>query len=280
MSQWNVHWCTYVWHGMAWHGETQLKYAITYFAIHFLFIFHNLFSVHIPVVSSFSVYSPLSSFFFQILLLFSPLFVLFVVYFWHVCFLLFDARKLHQWLQCWIYGCLYVCVCVFLSLSESLSQCVSWSWWWLVFDTDHIISSNMYFVYSMYLKYHKSKGMTQSFFVPRKSSGKWGHKTPKKIRKMRKINTLLESNRILWRHAMSISISISISHFVCGMPSKWKWQNFNAHTTANTHNQNQNPIFLILLIVFLSLEYFLVVVFFLLLLGPARKIEPMDKDKT
>lgn len=178
--------CMYVcvvWHGMAWHGETQLKYAIAYFAIHFLFIFHNLFSVHIPVVSSFSVYSPL--FFFQCpLLLFfvlCALFVLFVVHFWHVYFLCspmpencISGLSVEYTIVCMCLSvCVPVAICEREREREGLPQCrLTWPWWWwLVFDTDHIISSNMYFVYFVYsvcLKYHKSKGMTQSFFVPRK----------------------------------------------------------------------------------------------------------------
>lgn len=104
--------CTYVRYGMAWHGmerpNSNMPSHIS------LFISYLFFTIYFPCTFPSYHHSAciLTTFFFPSSCFFSPLFVLFVVHFWHVCFLLSHARKLHQWPQCWLYGCLCVCVSV------------------------------------------------------------------------------------------------------------------------------------------------------------------------
>lgn len=141
---------------MAWYGmerpNSNMPSHISLF-ISYLF-FHNLFSVHIPVVSSFSVYSPLSFFHsLCVCLLFSaPLFVLFVVHSWHVYVFIFSFMSKNcisgLSVECTVrYGCLYVRVSVCLCACPCRYLCELGPMWWLVFDTDHIISSNSCILY-------------------------------------------------------------------------------------------------------------------------------------
>lgn len=110
--------------------SAQLKYAITYFAIHFLFIFHNLFSVHIPrLFFSYSLSLSMS------LCLYLPVrFVCGSFLAWF--FLLLPFEKLHH---------------------SDLCECVQSRGF-----RGHYIIVRVLCVDAIYLKYHKSKGMTQS----------------------------------------------------------------------------------------------------------------------
>lgn len=217
MSQWNVCFSSMKW-------SAQLKYAITYFAIHFLFIFHNLFSVHILRPSS------------------SVIFSLCVLHFCSVCicvcFSVFICRSLCLWLIFgwgWFSMCrfckriasvayVYICVCVWasvwvlvpvsisLSLSPSYLTLLSVSMLCSQSDTDGIISSYVYFVYSTYFEYHKSKGMTPQLSLLFSMccavvEGRQWLKRTKSQNEKNKYTILswnrIESNRILWKHVVS-----------------------------------------------------------------------------
>lgn len=135
MSQWNVLWCILymygmVWYGMAWRDPTQICHHI--FRYSFLIYFsQSTFRAHsrrsrIIIQCIFTTFFLSFWVFFSLSL--SPLFVLFVVRFWHVYFFFSHAQKLHQWLQCWMYGCLYVWMWLSISVracpNTSLVTCV------------------------------------------------------------------------------------------------------------------------------------------------------------
>lgn len=166
---------------MAWRDPTQICHHI--FRYSFLIYFsQSIFRAHSRRIIIQRVFTT----FYLCVYFFSPFlhssFCLWFIF--GMCVLFFPScPKIASVASVNIYGCRYVCECVpvaiwkLVLMSNLVVTCVRYR--------EHIISSSVYFVYSMYLKYHKSKGMTQSFFVP-SMSGKWGHKAKNKFVKWEK----------------------------------------------------------------------------------------------